>query len=125
MPPACLGSNQTAYNKERKGLTYFALADIYFHDIKEDSGNQEDTRGNPVVKIRLKRAGAKKAPHYRIVATDSRNRRDGSPIEELGYYNPKSKELKLNLEAVKTWINNGAQTSETVAHLIKKAEVAS
>jgi small subunit ribosomal protein S16 len=78
-----------------------------------------------VVKIRLKRVGAKKAPHYRIVATDSRNRRDGSPIEELGYYNPISKELKLNLEAVKKWINNGAQPSETVAGLIKKAEVAS
>ena len=77
-----------------------------------------------VVKIRLKRVGAKKAPHYRIVATDSRNRRDGSPIEELGYYNPRSKELKLNLEAVKTWITNGAQPSETVAVLIKKAEAA-
>lgn len=78
-----------------------------------------------MVKIRLKRVGAKKAPHYRVVATDSRNRRDGSPIEELGYYNPISKELKLNLEAVKKWINNGAQPSETVAALIKKAEVAS
>jgi small subunit ribosomal protein S16 len=77
-----------------------------------------------VVKIRLKRVGAKKAPHYRIVATDSRNRRDGSPIEELGYYNPKSKDLKLNLEAVKQWINKGAQPSETVASLIRKAEAA-
>jgi small subunit ribosomal protein S16 len=57
-----------------------------------------------VVKIRLKRVGAKKAPHYRIVAVDSRARRDGSPIEELGYYNPLSKELKLDKEAVqKRW----------------------
>ncbi len=78
-----------------------------------------------MVKIRLKRVGAKKAPHYRIVATDSRNRRDGSPIEELGYYNPISKELKLNLEAVNKWIKNGAQPSETVANLIKRAGAAS
>lgn len=75
-----------------------------------------------MVKIRLKRVGTKKAPYYRVVATDSRNRRDGSPIEEVGYYNPRSKELKLNLEAVKQWINNGAQVSETVASLIRKAE---
>jgi len=66
----------------------------------------------------------KKAPFYRIVATDSRNRRDGAPIEELGTYNPRSKELKLNTEAVKKWINNGAQPSEMVAGLIRKAEAA-
>jgi small subunit ribosomal protein S16 len=77
-----------------------------------------------VVKIRLKRVGAKKAPHYRIVAVDSRARRDGSPIEELGYYNPISKELKLDREAVQKWIKNGAQPSETVANLIKRAEAA-
>jgi small subunit ribosomal protein S16 len=77
-----------------------------------------------VVKIRLKRVGAKKAPHYRIVAVDSRARRDGSPIEELGYYNPISKELKLDKEAVTKWIKNGAQPSETVANLIRKAEAA-
>jgi small subunit ribosomal protein S16 len=75
-----------------------------------------------VVKIRLKRIGAKKAPHYRIVAVDSRNRRDGKPIEELGYYNPQSKDLKINKEAVEKWMKNGAQPSETVASLIKKAE---
>jgi small subunit ribosomal protein S16 len=77
-----------------------------------------------VVKIRLKRVGAKKAPHYRIVAVDSRARRDGMPIEELGYYNPLSKELKLDREAVQKWIKNGAQPSETVANLIRKAEAA-
>ena len=77
-----------------------------------------------MVKLRLKRVGAKKAPHYRIVAVDSRARRDGSPIEELGYYNPISKELKLDKEAVQKWIKNGAQPSETVANLIRKAEAA-
>ena len=75
-----------------------------------------------MVKIRLKRIGAKKAPHYRIVAVDSRNRRDGMPIEELGYYNPRSKDLKLNKEAVEKWMKNGAQPSETVASLIRRAE---
>jgi len=77
-----------------------------------------------MVKLRLKRVGAKKAPHYRIVAVDSRARRDGSPIEELGYYNPISKELKLDKGAVQKWIKNGAQPSETVANLIRKAEAA-
>jgi small subunit ribosomal protein S16 len=74
-----------------------------------------------VVKIRLKRVGAKKAPIYRIIVTDSRNRRDGMPIEEVGLYNPKTKELKLNKEAVEKWMKNGAQASETVASLIRKA----
>jgi len=55
------------------------------------------------------------------VVTDQRNRRDGKPIEEVGYYNPKSKELKVNKEAVSKWIKNGAQPTETVAGLIKKA----
>lgn len=77
-----------------------------------------------MVKIRLTRKGAKKAPHYRIVAVDSRNRRDGSPIEELGYYNPRSKELRVDLEAVEKWKKNGAQTSDTVASLLKRAAAA-
>jgi small subunit ribosomal protein S16 len=74
-----------------------------------------------VVKIRLKRIGAKKAPHYRVVAVDSRSRRDGKPIEELGYYNPRTKELQLNKEALEKWMKHGAQASDTVASLIRKA----
>ena len=77
-----------------------------------------------MVKIRLKRVGAKKAPHYRIVAVDSRTRRDGKPIEELGYYNPRSKNLQLNKEAVEKWMKNGAQPSDTVASLLRKAAAA-
>jgi small subunit ribosomal protein S16 len=75
-----------------------------------------------VVKIRLKRIGAKKAPHYRIVAVDSRSRRDGAPIEELGYYNPRTKELNVNREAVEKWMKNGAQQSDTVVSLLKRVE---
>lgn len=77
-----------------------------------------------VVKIRLTRVGAKKAPHYRIVAVDSRARRDGMPIETLGYYNPRSKELTVDREAVEKWTKNGAQTSDTVASLLKRPVVA-
>ena len=74
-----------------------------------------------MVKIRLKRLGYKKNPSYRIVAIDSRSKREGAPIEELGYYNPKTKEMKLNVEKAKTRLSQGAQASETVMYLIKNA----
>lgn len=74
-----------------------------------------------MVKIRLRRGGAAKAPHYRIVVVDSRCRRDGMPIEELGYYNPNSKQLQIDKEAVEKWKKTGAQLSATVANLIRKA----
>lgn len=74
-----------------------------------------------MVKIRLRRGGAAKAPHYRIVVVDSRSRRDGMPIQELGYYNPKSKQLQIDKEAVEKWKKTGAQLSGTVATLIKRA----
>ncbi len=77
-----------------------------------------------MVKIRLKRGGSKKAPHYRIVAVDSRARRDGMPIEELGYYNPRSKALKLDKEAIEKWMKTGAQTSDTVAALLRREAAA-
>ncbi len=58
-----------------------------------------------MVKIRLKRLGYKKNPTYRIVVIDSRSKREGAPIEELGYYNPKTKEMKLNKESAgKSWV---------------------
>lgn len=75
-----------------------------------------------MVKIRLKRLGYKKNPTYRIVVIDSRSKREGAPIEELGYYNPKTKEMKLNKESAESWVKKGAQTSETVAYLIKNCD---
>lgn len=77
------------------------------------------------VKIRLKRLGAKKAPFYRIVVADSRAPRDGKFIEEIGYYNPISDpvELKVNEELAKKWLQTGAQPSDTVRALLKKAGV--
>lgn len=77
------------------------------------------------VRIRLKRLGAKKAPFYRIVVADSRSPRDGKFIEEVGYYDPTKEpmELKVNQELVQKWLDNGAQPSDTVRSLLKKANV--
>ena len=77
-----------------------------------------------MVKIRLRRMGAKKAPYYRIVVADSRSPRDGRFIEEIGTYDPlsESEKLKVDLERAKYWIANGAQPTYTVRGLLKKAE---
>ncbi len=76
-----------------------------------------------MVKIRLRRMGAKKAPFYRIVVADSRYPRDGRFIEEIGTYDPTnaSDELKVDAERAKAWIKTGAQPTETVKALLKKA----
>lgn len=74
------------------------------------------------VKIRLRRMGAKKAPFYRVVVADSRFPRNGRFIEEVGYFNPLTDpaEVKVDAEAVKKWIANGAQPTDTVKALLKK-----
>jgi len=74
-----------------------------------------------MVKIRFKRMGSKKAPFYRIVVADSRCPRDGRFIEELGYYNPSSKETKIDNEKAAAWIAKGAQPTDTVKALLKKS----
>ncbi len=76
-----------------------------------------------MVVIRLARHGAKKAPVYRVVATDSRNRRDGRFIEVLGTYKPSGADagVKLDLERVAHWVAQGAQPSTTAGRLIKLA----
>ncbi len=71
-----------------------------------------------MLKIRLKRLGAKKAPTYRIIVINSTTKREGKPIEELGHYNPKTKEMKLNKESALAWISKGAQPTDTVKYLI-------
>lgn len=77
------------------------------------------------VKIRLKRIGAKKAPFYRVVVADSRYPRDGRFIEEIGTYNPLTNpaEVKIDAEAAKKWMSNGAQPTETVRSLLKNAGI--
>ena len=71
-----------------------------------------------MLKIRLKRLGAKKAPTYRIIVINSTTKREGKPIQELGHYNPKSKEMKLDLASAQDWIKKGAQPTDTVKYLI-------
>ena len=74
------------------------------------------------VKIRLKRMGAKKAPFYRVVVAESRYPRDGRFIEEVGYYNPLTDPVTIQIDAekAKKWIENGAQPTETGKTLLKK-----
>ena len=76
-----------------------------------------------MVKIRLRRMGAKKAPFYRIVVADSRYPRDGRFIEEIGYYDPMTEpaEIKVDADKAKQWIANGAQPTDTVKVLLKKS----
>ena len=78
-----------------------------------------------MVKIRLRRMGAKKAPYYRVVVADARSPRDGRCIEEIGTYNPllESGNINVDAEKVQTWIKNGAQPTDTVRGLLKKAGV--
>ena len=78
-----------------------------------------------MVKIRLRRMGAKKAPYYRIVVADSRSPRDGRCIEEIGTYNPLTQPATITVEAEKaqTWIKNGAQPTDTVRGLLKNAGI--
>ena len=78
-----------------------------------------------MVKIRLRRLGAKKAPFYRVVVADSRFPRDGRFIEEIGTYNPLSDpaEIKTDSERAQQWIKNGAQPTDTVRALLKKTGV--
>ena len=76
-----------------------------------------------MLKIRLRRMGAKNAPFYRVVVADSRAPRDGAFVDELGYYNPLTNpaEIKIDADAAKKWIQNGAQPTDTVRALLKKS----
>lgn len=85
-----------------------------------------DIGGVDMVKIRLKRMGAKKAPFYRVVVADSRFPRDGRFIEEIGTYDPlsdKSENWNIDTQKASTWLKNGAQPTDTVKLLLKKAGV--
>lgn len=75
------------------------------------------------VKLRLTRTGSKKRPFYRIVAINSSTRRDGRPLEYLGYYNPMTNPAKVEIdqEKVKKWLDLGAEASDTVRSLLKSS----
>ncbi|MBW4663585.1 MAG: 30S ribosomal protein S16 [Chroococcus sp. CMT-3BRIN-NPC107] len=76
-----------------------------------------------MVKLRLKRFGKKREASYRIVAINSRDRRDGRPLEELGFYNPRTDEVKLDVPGIIRRLQQGAQPSETVRSILRKANV--
>lgn len=76
-----------------------------------------------MVKLRLKRYGKKREVSYRIVAMHSSTRRDGRPLEELGFYNPRTDETRLNVPAIVKRLQDGAQPTETVRNILRKANV--
>ncbi|MGB0563640.1 MAG: 30S ribosomal protein S16 [Spirulinaceae cyanobacterium] len=76
-----------------------------------------------MIKIRLKRYGKKREVSYRIVAMNSRDRRDGRPLEELGFYNPRTDETRLNVPAIVRRLKDGAQPTDTVRALLTKAQI--
>lgn len=86
---------------------------------QSESYNKKNKGKNKMLKIRLKRLGAKKAPTYRVIVINSTTKREGRPVQELGHYNPKTKEMKLDKAAALDWVKKGAQPTETVAYLIK------
>ncbi len=74
-----------------------------------------------MIKIRLKRFGKKNQSSFRLVAVNSTSRRDGKPLEELGFYNPTTKQTKLDTESIRKRIGDGAQPTNTVRSLLAKA----
>ena len=76
-----------------------------------------------MLKLRLKRTGRKRSPSYRVVIMENTTRRDGRPIDEVGYYNPITKQYKFNFEKIKKWLDYGAKPTNTVLNLLKKAQM--
>ena len=73
-----------------------------------------------MIKLRLKRFGKKREASFRLVATNSTSRRDGRPLQELGFYNPRTKETRLDAEAIRVRLNQGAQPTDSVRTLLEK-----
>jgi small subunit ribosomal protein S16 len=76
-----------------------------------------------MIKLRLKKFGKKREASYRIVAAQSTSRRDGRPLQELGFYNPRTSEVRIDAEAAIAWIKKGAQPTDTVHRLLTNAKV--
>jgi small subunit ribosomal protein S16 len=76
-----------------------------------------------MLKLRLKRTGRKRFPSYRLVIMENSFRRDGRPIEEVGYYNPITKQSRFDSEKIQKWLGNGVKPTRTVFNLLKKAEI--
>jgi len=76
-----------------------------------------------MLKLRLKRAGRKGSPSYRLVIMEHSNRRDGRPIDEIGFYNPITKQSFFDVSKIEKWMSNGAKPSQTVLNLLLKANI--
>lgn len=76
-----------------------------------------------MLKLRLKRIGRTHSPSYRLVIMENTCRRDGRPVDEVGYYNPISKNYKLDKEKIEKWLSYGVKPTETVLNLLKKADI--
>ena len=76
-----------------------------------------------MLKLRLKRIGRKRSPSYRLVIMENTCRRDGKPIDEVGYYNPISKQYKFETEKIEKWLGYGVKPTKTVLNLLKKADI--
>ena len=76
-----------------------------------------------MLKLRLKRIGRKRSPSYRLVIMENTTRRDGRPIEEVGYYDPISKKSNFDSEKIQKWLNSGVKPTTTVLNLLKKANI--
>ena len=76
-----------------------------------------------MLKLRLKRIGRKRYPSYRLVIMESKSRRDGRPIDEVGYYDPIIKKYRFDIDKIQKWLNYGVKPTKTVLNLLKKAEI--
>lgn len=76
-----------------------------------------------MLKLRLKRTGRKRSPSYRLVVMENTTRRNGRPVEEVGYYNPITKQSHFETDKIAKWLNHGVKPTETVFHLLKKANI--
>lgn len=76
-----------------------------------------------MLKLRLKRIGRKRSPAYRLVIMENTTRRDGRPVDEVGYYNPISKNSKFDKDKIQKWLNYGVKPSDTVKFLLQKADI--
>lgn len=76
-----------------------------------------------MLKLRLKRIGRKRSPSYRLVIMENTSRRNGRPIDEVGYYDPISKNYKFNTIKIQKWLNYGVKPTQTVSNLLKKADI--
>ena len=78
-----------------------------------------------MLKLRLKRLGKKGSPSYRLVIMENTSRRNGRPVDEVGYYNPMTKNYKFDIDKIKKWLSYGVKPTDTVLNLLKKAEIIS